>query len=59
MAYIKPIEKKGLVLLLEVRQDTLGKTFYVITCSLGHFRFREMSSVIDFLNMNKDLGYVE
>ena len=59
MAYIKPIEKKGLVLLLEVRQDTLGKTCYVITCSLGRFRFREMASVIDFLNMNKDLGYVE
>lgn len=59
MAHITTIDTKGLVLLLEVRQDSLGKTCYVITCSLGRFRFREMASVIDFINMNKDLGYVE
>lgn len=53
------VDKSCLVLLIEARKDSLGKTCYVVTCSLGRFRFREMSSVLDFMDMNKDLGYVE
>lgn len=59
MPVLKSIEKKGLVLLLEVRQDSLGKRCYVLTTSLGRMRFRNMDSVLDFMNMNNDLGYVE
>lgn len=59
MGKLQSIEKKGLVLLVEVRQDLQAKRCYVVTSSLGRVRFRSLESVLDFMNMNDNLGYVE
>lgn len=54
------IEKKGLVLLIEVRRDLQGKESFIISYSDKTIRFRSLSSVLDFVEMNKgNLGYVE
>ena len=53
------IDKSRLTFLIEGRQDSLGKNCYVVTSSLGKVRFRAFNSVMDFLEMNKDLGYIE
>lgn len=54
------IEKRGLVFLIECRRDSLGKESFVVSYSDKSIRFRDMSSVLDFVEMNKGaLGYVE
>lgn len=54
------IEKKGLILLIEVRRDSLGKECFLVSYADKTVRFRELSSVLDFVSMNKgNLGYVE
>ena len=54
------IEKKGLILLIEVRRDSLGKECFLVSYADKTVRFRELLSVLDFVSMNKgNLGYVE
>lgn len=56
----KLIDCHSLVLLIEVRHDQMGKESFVVSYADKVIRFREMSSVLDFVNMNKgNLGYVE
>lgn len=56
----KLIDCHRLVLLIEVRHDQTGKESFVVSYADKVIRFREMSSVLDFVNMNKgNLGYVE
>ena len=44
--------------LIESRQDLKGNTSYIVRCSCGSLRFRSLESVLDFLEMNRDLGYI-
>ena len=52
------VDNQRLNFLIESRNDITGKTSYVIHCSLGRLRFRNMSSVLDFIEMNKDIGFI-
>lgn len=52
------VDSTRLVLLIEERRDLEGKVSFVVTSSLGKIRFRELSSLLDFINSNKDLGYI-
>lgn len=54
------IDKSHLRLLVEMRQDDLGKVCYVVTFASHTIRFRSWESVSDFLAMNiNSVGYVE
>lgn len=44
--------------ILVSRNDCVGKTSFTITSSVGDIRFRDLSSVLDFIDMNKDLGFI-
>lgn len=52
------IDTTRLNYVIESRQDLQGKTSYVVICSLGKVRFRNLSSVFEFLEMNSNLGYI-
>lgn len=47
------VELSGLVLLIELRRDSQGKESYIVSFSDKQVRFRSMSSVLDFIEMNK------
>lgn len=54
------VRVNNLRLLLEVRQDSLGKVSFSVSFDDKSVRFRSLDSVIDFINMNLDsLGYVK
>lgn len=54
------VRVNNLRLLLEVRQDSLGKVSFSVSFDDKCVRFRSLDSVIDFINMNLDsLGYVK
>ena len=53
------VPRSHLTLLIERRQDDLGKVCYVVTSSSGRVRFRNLDSVIDFISMNNDLGFIK
>ena len=56
---ILKIDKTRLNYLVASYQDLQGKRCFTVICSLGRLRFRNIESVLDFIEMNKDLGYVE
>lgn len=47
------VDKTGLVLVIECRRDSLGKECFTVVYSDRSIRFRNMSSVLDFIEMNK------
>lgn len=54
------IDKSHLRLLVEMRQDDLGKVCFFVTFSSHTIRFRSLESVNDFIVMNlNSVGYVE
>lgn len=53
------VNKNLLRFLIECRSDSLGKLAYYVTINKFRIAFRSMDSVLDFLEMNKSLGYVE
>lgn len=53
------VDTSRLNLLIEVRTDLQAKVNYSVTSSLGKIRFRELSSVLDFIHMNNNLGFIE
>lgn len=53
------INPSNLRLLIESRQDSLGKECFYVTFSHCKIAFRNITSVLDFIEMNKNLGYVE
>lgn len=52
------IDTTRLNLAILSQQDSQGKTCYHVVFADKHIRFRNFSSVLDFVEMNKDLGYV-
>lgn len=45
-------------LLIEVHTDMQAKVNYRVTSSLGTIRFSDLDSVIDFIKMNHNLGFI-
>lgn len=52
------IDLKQVNFVIVSQNDMSGKTSFSITCSLGVLRFKSMSSVLDFIDMNKDIGFI-